>query len=254
MTPGPFPELTPEERAVYEWQMWLPGFGEPAQRRLKGASVLISRVGGVGGLVALQLAAAGVGRLVLAHAGNLRADDLNRQLLQTHAQIGRPRMESIVRRLRELNPRLEIVGVEDNLSDANAERLLAQADLAVDAAPLFEERYALNRAAVALGKPMVECAMYAMEASITVFRPGETGCLKCLHPEAPPEWKRQFPVLGAVSGTVACLAAVEVVKLLTGLGSPLLGTLLTMDLGTMHFRRHRIRRHRNCPVCGGIAE
>src|SRR5260221_8889757 len=99
---------------------------------------------------------------------------------------------------------------------------------------------------------MVECAMYAMEARLTVFRPGETGCLACLHPEAPPEWKRQFPVLGSVSGTVACLGAVEVVKLVTGLGTPLLGTLLTMDLGTMHFRRHRIRRRHDCPVCGSL--
>lgn len=252
MRPDELPELTPEERATYEWQMWLPGFGEAAQRRLKGASVLVSRVGGVGGLVALQLAAAGVGKLVLAHGGNLRADDLNRQLLQTHEHIGRPRMESIVRRLHELNPRIEIVGVQENISTENAERLLAQADLAVDAAPLFEERYALNRASVALRKPMVECAMFAMEATLTVFRPGETGCLQCLHPESPPEWKRAFPVLGAVSGTVACLAAVEVVKLLAGLGQPLLGTLLTMDLGTMHFRRHRVRRHRHCPVCGDL--
>ncbi|HYR57355.1 MAG TPA: ThiF family adenylyltransferase, partial [Chthoniobacteraceae bacterium] len=202
--------------------------------------------------VAYQLAAAGIGRLVLAHAGNLRADDLNRQLLQTHGHIGRPRIESVVRRLRELNPRVEIVGVDENISDANAGTLLAQADIAVDAAPLFHERFALNRAAVALRKPMVECAMYAMEARLTVFRPGETGCLECLHPEAPPEWKRQFPVLGAVSGAVACLGAVEVVKLLTGLGTPLLGTLLTMDLGTMHFRRHRLRRRRDCPVCGSL--
>jgi molybdopterin/thiamine biosynthesis adenylyltransferase len=162
-------------------------------------------------------------------------------------------MESIVRRLRELNPRLEIVAVEENLSDANAPRLLAQADLAVDAAPLFEERYALNRAAVALRKPMVECAMFAMEATLTVFRPGETGCLECLHPEPPPEWKRTFPVLGAVSGTVGCLGAVEVVKLLTGLGTPLLGTQLAMDLGTMHFRRLRLRRRLDCPVCSGLS-
>jgi molybdopterin/thiamine biosynthesis adenylyltransferase len=245
------PELTPEERAIYEWQMWLPGFGEAAQRRLKGASVLISRVGGLGGLVAYQLAAAGLGKLILAHAGNLRPDDLNRQLLQTHDHIGQPRMESIVRRLRELNPRVELVGVNENVSDENARGLVAQADVVVDAAPLFEERFALNRAAVALGKPMVECAMYALEARLTVFRPGETGCLACLHPEAPPDWRRAFPVLGAVSGTVACLGAIEVVKLITGLGESLAGTLLTMDLGTLHFRRHRLRRRRDCVVCQG---
>lgn len=246
------PELTPEERARYEWQMWLPGFGEAAQRKLKRASVLISRAGGIGGLVAWQLAAAGIGRLVLATGGIVNAPDLNRQLLQTADWIGRPRIDGILHRLRELNPRVELVGIAENVSEANADGLVAQADIVVDAAPLFEERFALNRAAVAQRKPMVECAMYAMEAQLTVFRPGETGCLECLHPEEHPEWKRQFPVLGAVCGTVACMGAVEVVKLLTGLGAPLFGTLLAMDLGTMHFRRHRIGRRKGCPVCGAL--
>ena len=244
------PELTAEERAIYEWQMWLPGFGEAAQRKLKGASVLVSRVGGLGGNVAYQLAAAGVGRLVLAHAGNLRPGDLNRQLLQTHDRIGQPRMESIVGRLRELNPRLEVTALAENISDANATSLVAQADVVVDAAPMFEERLALNRAAVAARKPMVECAVYAFEAHLTTFIPGRTGCLQCLVPEIPPDWRRRFPVLGAVSGVAGCLGAVEVVKLLTGLGEPLADTRLVMDLGTMEFRRLKTGRRVDCPVCG----
>lgn len=248
--PMSLPELTAEERAIYEWQMWLPGFGEAAQRKLKGASVLVSRVGGLGGNVAYQLAAAGVGRLVLAHGGNLRHSDLNRQLLQTHDRIGQPRMESIVRRLRELNPRLEMSAVAENISAANAAALVAQADVVVDAAPMFDERLALNRAAVAARKPMVECAVYAFEAHVTTFIPGRTGCLQCLVPEIPPDWKRHFPVLGAVSGTAGCLGAVEVVKLLTGLGEPLAGTRLVMDLGTMEFRRLKTARRKDCPVCG----
>ncbi|MFM8471605.1 MAG: HesA/MoeB/ThiF family protein [Limisphaerales bacterium] len=244
------PELTPDERAIYEWQMWLPGFGEAAQRRLKAATVLISRVGGLGGNVALQLAAAGVGRLVLAHAGNLRPGDLNRQLLQTHDRIGQPRMDSIVKRLHDLNPRLAITAVAENISDANAAGLVAQADVVVDAAPMFEERLALNRAAVAARKPMVECAVYALEAHLTTFIPGRTGCLQCLVPEIPPDWRRRFPVLGAVSGVAGSLGAVEVVKLLTGLGEPLAGTRLVMDLGTMQFRRLKIAWPPACPVCG----
>lgn len=244
------PELTAEERAIYEWQMWLPGFGEAAQRKLKGSSVLISRVGGLGGNVAYQLAAAGVGRLVLAHAGILRHGDLNRQLLQTHDQVGKPRIESILRRLHDLNPRLQITAVAENISDANAASLVAEADVVVDAAPMFEERLALNRAAVAARKPMVECAVYALEAHVTTFIPGRTGCLQCLVPETPPDWKRHFPVLGAVSGTAGCLGAVEVIKLLTGLGEPLAGTRLVMDLGTMQFRRLKTARREDCPVCG----
>lgn len=249
MNPRPSPKLTPEERAIYEWQMWVPGFGEEGQRRLKAASVLISRVGGLGGVVAYQLAAAGIGRLVLAMGGVVKPSDLNRQLQQSHERIGLPRLPAVVRRLRELNPRLEVISVQENVSDGNAAALVAQADVIVDAAPLFEERYALNRAAVAAGKPMVECSMYALEAHITTILPGRTPCLACLTPEKPPHWKRQFPVIGAVSGTVGCLGAVEVIKLLTGVGTPLAGTLLTMDLGSMQFRRHKIARRSECAVC-----
>jgi len=250
----PLAELTPEERAIYEWQMWVPGFGEEGQRKLKAASVLISRVGGLGGVVAYQLAAAGVGRLVLAMGGVVQPSDLNRHLQQSHERIGEPRLPGVVKRLRELNPRVEVIGIEENASDANAESLVAQADIVVDAAPLFRERYALNRAAVNARKPMVECAMFSLEAHITTILPGRTPCLCCIAPEPPPDWKRQFPVLGAVSGTIGCLGAVEVVKLITGLGEPLAGTLLAMDLGSMRFRSLRIRRRVDCEVCAAIRE
>jgi molybdopterin-synthase adenylyltransferase len=248
------PSLTEEERAVYEWQMWVPGFGEEGQRKLKAASVLISRVGGLGGTVAYQLAAAGVGRLILAHGGRLKPSDLNRQILQRHDRIGQPRIETIIRRLRELNPRIDLVARGENVTEANADELVSQAGVVVDAAPLFEERYALNRAAVSAGKPMVECAMYSMEAHVTTILPGRTPCLRCLYPEKPPHWKREFPVIGAVSGTAGCLGAVEVIKLITGLGEPLAGVLLVMDLGSMHFRRHRTARRPDCPVCGKLGE
>jgi molybdopterin/thiamine biosynthesis adenylyltransferase len=246
------PALTDDERAIYQWQMWVPGFGEEGQRKLKGASVLISRVGGLGGVVAYELAAAGIGRLVLAHAGNLKPADLNRQLLQTHDHIGQPRIESIARRLQELNPRLDIVAVGENVSEENAGRLVAQADVVVDAAPLFEERFALNRAAVQQRKPMVECSMYSMEAHVTTILPGRTACLQCLVPEKPADWKRQFPVIGAVSGTAGCIGAVEVIKLLTGLGDPLAGSMLVMDLRTMNIRRVKTVRRSDCPVCGVV--
>lgn len=244
------PALTDEERAVYEWQMWVPNVGEEGQRKLKAASVLVSRVGGLGGLVALELAAAGVGKLVLAHAGNLKPSDLNRQLLQTHDHIGQPRMESIIRRLHDLNPRCNIVGIGENVGAANAADLVAQADIVVDAAPLFEERLALNAAAMHAGKPLVECAMHTLEGSVTTFVPGRTGCLACYVPEVPPTWKRQFPVFGAVSGTVACIGAMEVIKLITGIGRTLQGEMLSIDLAGMQFRKVRLPRRTDCPVCG----
>jgi molybdopterin-synthase adenylyltransferase len=251
MEHSPLAELTDAERAVYEWQMWVPGFGEEGQRALKSSSVLVSRCGGLGGVVAYELAAAGVGRLVIAHAGNVRPSDLNRQLLMTHDWIGRPRVESAERRLRELNPFLEVVPVPENVNEANAERLVGQVDLVVDCAPLFQERLLMNREAVRQNKPLVECAMYELEARITTIRPGHTPCLACLYPDVPPAWKREFPVFGAVSGAVACLGAMEAVKVLAGLGEPLWNRLLCCDLRDMTFRRLAVSRNPKCAVCGG---
>ncbi|MBT4863688.1 MAG: HesA/MoeB/ThiF family protein [Planctomycetaceae bacterium] len=242
--------LTDEERAVYEWQLWVPEFGEAGQERLKGASVLVSRCGGLGSVVAYELAAAGVGQLVIAHAGNVKPSDLNRQLLMTHDWLGKPRVESAERRLKELNPRLEIVAVGENINEDNAAAIVEQVDLIVDCAPLFTERFAMNRQAVLQGKPIVECAMYDMEAQLTSIIPGETPCLACLHPSDPPAWKREFPVFGAVSGTIGCLGAMEAIKLLAGLGEPLTGRMLTCDLRDMTFRVRSLSRNANCPVCG----
>jgi len=245
--------LTAEERSIYEWQMWVPDFGDAGQQKLKDASVMVSRVGGVGSVVAYELAAAGIGKLVLAHAGNVKPSDLNRQLLMTHDWIGKPRIESIRRRLLELNPRLEIVAVGENVCDANAARLVEQCDVVVDCAPLFPERFLMNEQAVRQGKPMIECAMYELEAHITTILPGQSPCLRCLFPDEPPTWKRQFPVFGAVSGTVACLGAVEAIKIISGIGNPLAGRLLKMDLRDMSFRSLNVARRADCLVCSSIA-
>ncbi len=249
----PVDQLTDEEQSVYEWQMWVSDFGHEGQLRLRNASALITRIGGVGGTVAYQLAAAGVGRLILAHAGNVKPSDLNRQLLMTHDWLGKPRIESAKRRLQELNPRLEIVTIPENASEANAASLVEQADLVIDCAPRFEERLALNGQAVAQKKPMIECAMYDMDATITVLRSPLTPCLACLSPGVPPAWRRQFPVFGAVAGTVGCLAATEAIKLIAGFGEPLYNTLLTIDLRNMQFRRRSLARNPACQVCGHLS-
>lgn len=242
--------LTDFEKSRYEWQMWVPGFGAEGQGRLKSASVLISRVGGVGGAVAYELAAAGVGRLVLAHAGNLKPGDLNRQLLMTHDWIGRPRVECAARRLRELNPLIEVEAVPENVTPDNAAVLVGKVDLVVDCAPLFAERLAMNREAVRQKKPLVECAMFDLEAQLTTILPGRTPCLACLYPEPPPDWKRQFPVFGAVSGMIGCMGAMEAIKVLAGLGEPLAGQLLRCDLRNNSFKTIRLKRDPHCTVCG----
>lgn len=244
--------LTDAERAIYEWQMWTPGFGEEGQERLKASTVLISRVGGLGSVVALELAAAGVGRLVLAHAGDIKPSDLNRQLLMTHAGLGTPRIQSADRRLKELNPGLETVILGENVGPDNAEGLVEQADLVVDCAPVFSERFALNAAAVTQGKPMVECAMYELQAQVTTILPGRTPCLACLVPQQPEAWKREFPVFGAVSGSIGCIAAMEAIKVLTGLGEPLAGRMLTYDLRDVRMNEVSIERDPECTVCGAL--
>ena len=109
----------------------------------------------------------------------------------------------------------------------------------------------MNLEAVRQGKPLVECAMYELQAQITTVLPGKTPCVACLHPEEPPAWKRRFPVFGAVSGTVGCLGAMEAIKVLSGLGAPLAGRMLTMDLRDMQFRMMTIKQRPDCTVCGG---
>ena len=246
----PEPELTEDERATYQWQMWSPGFGEEGQRKLKSSTVLISRCGGLGGVVAYELAAAGVGRLIIAHAGDVKLPDLNRQLLMTYPSVGTPRIESIAQRLNDLNPRLEVLKIGANLTPELADELVPQADVCVGAAPLFEERFAMNDACVRHGRPLVNCAMYDCEATISTFPAGGKPCLRCLVREKPPWWTREFPVFGAVSGTVACMGAFEAIKLLAGIGTTLENRLLCFDLREMQFRELRFHKQHDCAVCG----
>lgn len=243
------PELTDDERAIYEWQMWVADFGERGQRVLKGATALVSRCGGVGGAAAYYLAAAGIGRLVMAHAGNARPSDLNRQILMTQASVGRPRVDTAGQRLRDLNPRLDVQPVPENISDANVERLVGSVDIIVDAAPLFSERFLMNREAVRQHKPLVDCAMYDLELRLTTIVPGRSPCLACIYPADPPAWKRQFPVFGAVAGAVGSLAAMEAIKVLAGVGEPLLGRMLVGNLRDMSFRTVSVQRRPDCPIC-----
>jgi len=245
----PAESLTQQEQETYQWQMWTPGFGEQGQRRLKNSTVLLSRCGGLGSVVAYELAAAGVGRMIIAHAGNVKPSDLNRQLLMTHDWLGKPRIETIERRLKELNPRLEVVPIAANLDDDLAEQWVPQADVCVGAAPMFEERFAMNDACVRHGKPLVNCAMYDTEATISTFPAGGRPCLRCLTPDVPEHWKREFPVFGATSGTVACLGAMEAIKLLSGFGRTLERRVLHFNLRDMSFHEFSLDKIEHCAIC-----
>ncbi len=241
--------LSSIELERYRRQMMLPQFGEAAQQRLKSTTALVTGVGGLGGTAALYLAVAGIGRLILVRGGELRLDDMNRQVLMTDDWVGKPRVLKAKETLAKINPDVEIEAVFDYVTPENVDGLVHDSDITLDCAHNFAERDLLNAASVRWQKPMVEAAMNGMEAYLTTIVPGTTGCLTCLFPEKP-EWDRRgFAVLGAVSGTLACLAALEVIKLVTGFSSPLLSELLTMDLDRMEFAKRRTYHDPNCPVC-----
>lgn len=245
--------LTALEHEIYARQIRLPDFGAEAQGRLKRASVLISRAGGLGGTSALMLARAGVGRLILAHNGEVEPENLNRMHLAFREDLGRPRVEAFQEMLHRINPDVEVIVTAENVSDANAPGLFAKADVIIDGAPLFEERKAMNREAVRTGKPLIMAAMFALEGYLAVIEPGRTPCLTCLYPETPPKWTIDvFPVIACSSAVVATIAAMEAIKLITGYGEVLRNLLLYYDLTDNTFRRFRVGRRPECPVCGHL--
>ncbi len=243
------PHLTLKEIERYRRQIQLPGFGEEAQQKLKASTALVTGVGGLGGTVALYLAVAGIGKLILVRGGELRLDDMNRQILMTDDWVGQPRVFKAQETLNKINPDVEIEAINEYITPENVDFLVQKSDIALDCPHNFTERDLLNEACVRWQKPMVEAAMNGMEAYLTTIMPGKTGCLSCLFPEKPDWDRRAFGVLGAVSGTLACLAALEGIKVLTNFDQPLYSQLLTMDLTQMNFNKYRTYHDPNCPVC-----
>ena len=244
-------QLTTKELERYRRQIMLPGFGVEAQKTLKNSTAIVSGVGGLGGTVALYLAVAGIGKLILVRGGNLTLDDMNRQILMTDDWVGKTRVLKAQETLNKINPDVEIEAIAEFVTAENVDPLVRKSDIALSCAFDFKERDLLNAACVLWNKPMVEAAMDGMDAYLTTIVPGKTPCLSCMFPEKPPEWdKRGFGVVGAVPGTLACLAALEAVKYLTGVSEPLLGKLLTMDLNRLEFAKRRPYHDPDCPVCG----
>ncbi len=167
-----------------------------------------------------------------------------------HGSLGQPRAEIAAETLRRFTPAVEVEVVNENITEENAAGLVSKADIVFDCAPLFEERFLMNRESVLQGKILIDAAMYGMEGRLLTVVPGRTACLACLYPELPPEWKRRFPVLGAVPAMLGNLAVIEAVKLLTGMPGASAGELLHLDATTAQIRRIRISRRADCEVCG----
>lgn len=244
--------LFPGEWERYKRQLTLEGFTARHQQRLRDSSALVAGVGGLGGTAALYLAVAGIGRMVLVHAGNLTLSNMNRQILMKEAHIGKRRVDQARQTIREINPAVDIEVFDERLTGNNAEKLVGTAQIALSARPNFSERRTLNRACVSRGIPMVEAAMNGTEGYLFDIVPGATACLHCVYPEDDPSWEELgFPVLGAVSGMLGCMMALEAIKLLTGYGKPLRGEMLLFNMLDMEFRRVKIPRDEKCEVCGG---
>ena len=244
-------ELTEWELEKFKRQIQIPGFGEEAQRKLKASSALVTRVGGLGGPTAMWLAAAGIGRLVIAHGGTLTPSNLNRQILMRGDGVGKPRAPQAEETLRRFSPDLELEAYGEHAKPHNVTELVGRVDLVCDCSPDFGERLLLNAECWRQGKPMVESGMNGMEAHLTTILPPHTPCLQCTVPEVPDWWDPLgFGVLGALPGALGALTALEAIKVLTGFGELLAGTLLVFDGEDMTFSKFAISKRPDCPVCG----
>jgi molybdopterin/thiamine biosynthesis adenylyltransferase len=244
-------ELTLTDRERYRRQMMLRGFTAGHQHWLRNATALVAGIGGLGGTAALYLAAAGIGRLILAHAGNLTLSNMNRQILMKNNRIGKSRVVQAKKTIQEMNPSVAVEIFDERITPKNVQALLRTAQIALSARPNFPERRTLNKACVEKGIPMVEAAMNGMEGYVFNVIPKVASCIHCLYPEDDPSWEELgFPVLGAVSGMLGCIMATEAIKLITGYGKPLLSEMLVFNAYDMDFKKLRIRRNEHCEVCG----
>jgi molybdopterin/thiamine biosynthesis adenylyltransferase/rhodanese-related sulfurtransferase len=248
------PQLTQEEILRYSRHLIIPEVGVEGQRRLKAARVLMVGAGGLGSPIGLYLAAAGVGTLGIVEADVVDTTNLQRQILHGTKDVGRKKVESARDRIKDVNPHVEVVPHEAWLSSENALEIIAGYDLVVDGTDNFATRYLVNDACVLLGKPNVYGSIFRFEGQSTVFCTTDGPCYRCLYPQPPPPGLvpscAEGGVLGILPGLVGVIQATETVKLLAGIGEPLVGRLLLVDAARMEFRTVRLRKDPRCPACG----
>lgn len=248
---GPF---SPEEIRRYSRHLILPEFGARGQKALKASRVLVVGAGGLGSPAAMYLAAAGVGTLGLVDFDAVDASNLQRQILHGTPDVGRPKLESARERLTALNPHVALRTHAARLSSDNALALFREYDVVLDGTDSYATRYLINDAAVLTGVPNVSASVFRFEGQVSVFGAKGGPCYRCLYPEPPPAGMvpscGEGGVLGVVPGVVGTLQATEALKLVAGIGEPLVGRLLVFDALDMSFRTLKVRRDPKCPVCG----
>ena len=247
--------LSNEERRRYSRHIMLPEIGAAGQERLKAARVLCLGAGGLGSPAALYLAAAGVGAIGLVDDDRVALSNLHRQLLHGTKDIGRPKTQSASERLHDVNPEIEVRLHVCRFESANAEEILRDYDLIVDGTDNFATRYLSNDVAVFARKPNVYGSIFRFDGQTTVFAPHLGGpCYRCLFPEPPPPGAvpscAEAGVLGVLPGIVGTMQATEALKLILGIGEPLIGRLVHFDALKMKFREFNLKRDPDCPVCG----
>jgi molybdopterin/thiamine biosynthesis adenylyltransferase/rhodanese-related sulfurtransferase len=247
--------LSAEELQRYSRHLLMPEVTSEGQKRLKAARILCVGAGGLGSPAALYLGAAGVGTIGIVDFDDVDLSNLQRQILHGTKDIGRSKLESARDRLRDINPEIEIELHECRFSSENASELVAQYDVVVDGSDNFPTRYLSNDVCVFARKPNVYGSVFRFEGQTTVFAPHLGGpCYRCLFPEPPPPDSvpncAQAGVLGVLPGIIGMLQAIETIKLIVGIGEPLVGRLLHFDALKVKFRELNLRRDPECPVCG----
>jgi molybdopterin/thiamine biosynthesis adenylyltransferase/rhodanese-related sulfurtransferase len=247
--------LDAPQRARYSRHLLIPEVGEEGQLKLLDSKILLIGAGGLGSPASLYLAAAGVGRIGVVDADVVDESNLQRQIVHSTESLGEPKVESAKRAIEALNPDVEVVAYKERLTSENIERILADGwDVIVDGADNFPTRYLVNDASVWHGIPVVHGSIYRFEGQVTVFKPHEGPCYRCLFPTPPPPELApscaEGGVLGVLPGVIGSLQASEALKLALGIGEPLIGRLLLFDALAATFDEVKLRRDPDCPVCG----
>jgi adenylyltransferase/sulfurtransferase len=245
-------EMNDDQLLRYSRQIMLPQVDALGQQKLLESTVLIVGMGGLGSPAAMYLASAGVGHLLLADFDKVEISNLQRQIVHASADIGRDKVDSAYDRLKQLNPEINLTRFKHKLDDASLDDLVPQVDLVLDGCDNFDTRFAVNRACVKHHKPLVSGAAIRFEGQLSVFaNDGNGPCYHCLYKEGGEEDMRcsENGVLAPVTGLIGSLQAIEAIKMLVGIGEPLVGRLLLVDALAMEFRTLKLKKDPDCGVC-----
>ena len=245
--------FTPQQVQRYSRHIIMPQVGSAGQRKLMDASVLLVGAGGLGSPLAMYLAAAGVGKLGIVDFDDVDITNLHRQLLHGMDDIGRLKVDSAEDTIRSINPDADIVKIAKHINSENAMEIAEEFDILIDGTDNFPTRYLINDLGVLMNKPVVHGSIFMFDGQVTTFLPGQ-GCYRCLYPAPPPPGMvpscAEAGVLGVLPGIVGSLMATEAIKLILGVGKPLVNRLLMVDALDMDMRTVKIRKDPDCPACG----